>query len=234
MTSIKITTEIQKLQPSAVVDLYILDMTSLGDTIYRFHAGTNGLKQDIVWQGQTYQAFPVQITGFEYTGSGTIPRPKLAVANLTGAISLLALTYKDMIGAKITRKRTLLKYIDAVNFPGGVNATADSTAEFPDEIYFVDRKSGENRDVVEFELASSFDVQGVMLPRRQIVQNVCPWKYRGIECGYKATVYFTVDDVSTASASQDVCGKRLSSCEVRFGEKNPLPFGGFPSAGLVR
>lgn len=233
-TPTAITSEIQKLQPGAVVDLFILDMTSLGDTIYRFHAGTNGLKQNVVWQGNTYTAFPVQASGFEYSGNSQIPRPKLVAANLTGAISLLTLLYKDMIGAKVTRKRTLAKYLDAVNFDGGVNASADPTAEFPDEIYYIDRKSAENRDAVEFELAASFDVQGVKLPRRQIIQNVCPWAYRGAECGYSGTNYFDRDDTAVASAGQDVCGKRLSSCEARFGSKNPLPFGGFPSAGLIK
>jgi len=229
-----ITSEIQKLAPSAVVDLFVLDLTDLGGSVYRFHAGTNGLRQDIVWQTETYTAFPVQASGFEYNGNGQLPRPKFQAANLTGVLSLLAITYADLIGAKVTRKRTLKKYLDAVNFTGGVNADADPTAEFPDEIYYVDRKSAETRDVVEFELSASFDVQGVKLPRRQIIQNVCPWKYRGAECGYTGTTYFDGNDNSVGSSAQDVCGKRLESCQLRFGTNAAIPFGGFPAAGLIR
>ena len=33
-------------------------------------------------------------------------------------------------------------------------ATPDPTAEFPQEIYAIDRKSAENREIVEFELAA--------------------------------------------------------------------------------
>jgi len=229
-----ITSEIQKLAPSAIVDLFILDLTELGGSVYRFHAGTNNLRQDIVWQANTYTAFPVQATGFEYNGNGQLPRPKFVAANLTGVLSLLAITYADLIGAKVTRKRTLKKYLDAVNFTGGVNPDADPTAEFPDEIYYVDRKSAETRDVVEFELSASFDVQGVKLPRRQIIQNVCPWRYKGTECGYAGTNYFDVNDNAVGSVAQDVCGKRLESCQLRFGTTAELPFGGFPAAGLIR
>jgi lambda family phage minor tail protein L len=107
-------------------------------------------------------------------------------------------------------------------------------AEFADDIYYVDRKSRETRDVVEFELAASFDLEGVTLPRRQIVQNVCPWRYRGSECGYTGSNYFNANDQSVVSSIQDICGKRLASCQVRFGQNAELPFGGFPAAGLIR
>lgn len=229
-----ITTEIQKLEPSAMVELFVLDATSLGSDLFRFHAGTNGLRQNIVWQGNTYTAFPVQSSGFEFSGNGQMPRPKLVFANITGVFSLLAIQYDDLLGAKITRKRTLAKYLDAVNFTGGVNATADPAAEFPDDVFFIDRKVSETRDLVEFELAASIDVAGVKLPRRQIIQNVCIWRYRGTECGYSGTAYFNANDVSVATAGLDVCGKRLSSCKARFGQTAELPFGSFPSAGLVR
>jgi phage-related protein len=36
-----------------------------------------------------------------------------------------------------------------------LNPTEDTSAEFPREIYYIDRKSAENREIVEFELASS-------------------------------------------------------------------------------
>lgn len=229
-----ITSEIQKLEPSAIVELFVLDATALGSDMFRFHAGTNGLRQSVVWQGNTYLPFPVQASGFDKSGNGQLPRPKLVMANVTGAITLLVLQYEDLLGAKVVRKRTMAKYLDAVNFPGGTNATADPTAEFPDDVFFIDRKVTENRDVVEFELAAAFDVAGVQLPRRQIIQNVCVWRYRGVECGYTGTNYFNANDQPVASAGLDVCGKRLSSCEARFGVNNPLPFGSFPAAGLSR
>ncbi|MDX2074708.1 MAG: phage minor tail protein L [Alphaproteobacteria bacterium] len=234
MTSDKIAADIQSLEPTAIIELFIADLTALGDNVYRFHAGKNGLIQDIVWQGNTYSAYPVMANGFDMTGNGQIPRPQLAFSNVGGSITALILAYADIVGAKITRKRTLAKYLDAVNFSGGVNANADATAEFDDDIYYIDRKSREDKEIVEFELAAAFDVTGVKLPRRQIIQNICPWRYRGGECGYAGTNYFDVNDNSVVSAGQDVCGKRLSSCKARFGEFAELPYGGFPGAGLTR
>lgn len=225
--------EIQKLNPSAIIELFVLDGTSIGDGIFRFHAGTNELHSDIVWQGETYIKFPIEVKGFEINGQGQLPRPKLKTSNYMSTITTLLMSYSDLIGAKLIRKRTLKKYLDAVNFASG-NPSADATAEFPDDIFFVDRKVLENRDVVEFELSSSLDLSGVELPRRKIIQNICPFKYKSTECGYAGSSYFRSDDTSTLNPQEDSCGKRLNSCKLRFGENNELNFGGFPGAGLFR
>lgn len=225
--------DIQSLEVGQIVELFELDATSIGGSITRFHNGVNPLGGDVVWQGNTYYRFPIEASGFEYRGQGQLPRPTVRVANVTGIIGALVRTYDDLVGAKFTRKRTLVKYLDAVNFSGG-NPNADPTAAFADDIYFVDRKSNENKVIVEFELAAAFDVSGVMLPRRSIVQNVCPWKYKGGECSYSGTNYFDKNDNPVTSSADDVCGKRLSSCKARFGQYAELDFGGFPSAGLTR
>jgi lambda family phage minor tail protein L len=233
MTS-ALSSEIQSLSPSAVIELFVLDASAIGGDVFRFHAGTNALRGKLIWQAKEYLPFPVQVSGFEFSGTGQLPRPKIVVANLTGVMTTLLLELDDLLGAKFTRKRTLAKFLDGANFPSGSNPTADPTAEFADDIFFVDRKISENRDIVEFELASSFDLQGVKLPRRQIIQNICPWKYRGAECGYTGSSFFDANDIPVGSIAQDACGKRLSSCKARFGQNAELPFGGFPAAGLIR
>lgn len=226
--------DLQTLSAQQLVELFELDATSIGGGVTRFHNGVNELGADVVWQGNTYNRFPIEAQGFEFSGKGQLPRPTLRVANVTGLLGALVRTYQDLIGAKLTRKRTLLKYLDAVNFTGGVNPSADPTAALPDDVYFIDRKAAENKILIEFELAAAFDVAGVQLPRRYIVQNVCPWRYRGAECGYTGTAYFNTLDQPVGSLAQDVCGKRLSSCKARFGQNAELPFGGFPAAGLIR
>jgi len=229
-----IETDIQKLEPSAIVELFEVDLTPYGGELLRFHAGTNELRAAVTWAGNAYTAFPVAASGFEFNGQGQAPRPKLLVSNVIGSITALVLQFDDLVGAKVTRRRTLAKYLDAVNFPGGVNPSADPTAEFPADVFYIDRKANENNEFVEFELAPAMDVTGVMLPRRQIIQNICPWKYRGAECGYTGTAFFDSSDQPVTNDYQDVCGKRLSSCQVRFGQFAELPYGGFPAAGLFR
>lgn len=233
MTSVKVNSEIQKLDPSSIIELFVLDGTDLGVGLFYFHAGTNALKENIVWQGQEYIKFPLEVSGFEISGQGQLPRPKMKVSNYMGSITALLLSYGDLVGAKITRKRTFKKYLDAVNFVDG-NLLADSEAHFSDDIFFIDRKAMENNEFVEFELCSSLDLAGIQLPRRQIIQNLCSWKYRGGECGYAGTDYFKADDSVTANSAEDSCGKRLSSCKKRFGDDNPLPYGGFPGSGLYK
>ena len=236
-----ITSELQKVAPSSIIELFVLQLNTAqhgGNDTYRFHAGVNGKNDygNIVWAGQTYQALPVEMEGFEYSGNGQLPRPKIRVSNQFGLISAILISINavnpgnDLIGAKLTRIRTCARYLDAVNFPGNSNplGTPDSTAEFPREVYFVSRKVVENRDMVEFECAAAFDLQGVRAPRRQCIANICQWTYRSAECGYTSPIYFDADDLPVDNASQDACGKRLSSCEVRFG---PVKITGNVTAG---
>lgn len=230
-----VTEEIQKLAPSAIIELFEIDLTPYGGSIYRFHAGTNQVASDIVFDGNTYTRYPIEVSGFEFGVNGQFPRPKMRISNAFGLITGLILTYnssqiRDLVGAKVTRIRTLVKFLDAVNFTGGVNPSEDPTAEFPRDYFYIDRKSLENRDVVEFELASSLDMQGVLLPRRVVLANICPWVYRGTECAYAGSNYYDANDSPVSTLAQDVCGKRVSSCRLRFGT-GTLRFGGFPAVG---
>ena len=237
---VSITSEIQKLDANSLIELYELDTTNYpGGIIYRFHSDVNTLNANVVWQGNTYAPFPLEATGFETSGAGSSPRPKLLLANISGMIGALTLSMSDLVGCKFSRKRTFVKYLDVVNFPDGINATADSNAHFPDDIYYIDRKSKEDKIHVEFELASVLELNGVLLPRRQIVAHLCSWKYRSAECGYAGGATANEYDEpciargGSISNSLDTCGKRLVSCELRFGN-GILPFGGFPAVGLIR
>ena len=230
--------DFQAPDPSAIIELFELQLFSnihgVND-IYRFHAGTNLVNNgEVVWKGNPYLRFPVEADGFEYTGQGTLPRPKIRISNILGSITAILLSMPNGLeAAKVTRIRTLGRYIDGVNFPGGTNplGTPDPTAEFPREIYYIDRKSAENRELVEFELASVFDLAGVRAPKRQCIANICQWVYRSAECSYIGTNYFDANNNAVGSASLDVCGKRLSSCQVRFGTNAELPYGSYPGVG---
>jgi lambda family phage minor tail protein L len=223
--------DIQSLSPSAMVELFVLDTTNLaGGAITRFHAGISGVQTNVWWQGNEYQALPVEASGFDVTAKGSLPRPHIKVANVSGLFSAAARDFDDLIGCKVTRKRTFAKYLDTRNFSAG-NASADPNQYLPDELWFVERKVSENRYVVEWELASAFDLQGVMLPFRQVVQNSCQWTYRSAECGYTGG-YMGFDDLPAFTADKDGCPKLYTSCKTRFATLgvNTLNFGGFPGA----
>jgi len=195
MSTAPVFSEIQKINPSAIIELFVLQLvTSLHGTssglpssnnennIYRFHAGSNlNANGEIVWAGKSYLRFPVTAEGFAFQ-RGQLPRPKLIVSNTTGLMSSileavnLVTVGNDLTGATVTRIRTMARFLDAVNFPGNSNplGTPDPTAEFKREIYTVDRKATENREIVEFELAAVFDIAGVRAPKRQCTRSLFP------------------------------------------------------------
>jgi len=177
--------EVQKINPSAIIELFVLQLdTALhgANTIYRFHAGSNlNANGEIVFAGNSYLRFPIEATGFAYQ-RGQLPRPKLRVSNATGLISSILVSVNqvtagnDLTGSTFTRIRTMARFLDAVNFPGNSNplGTPDPTAEFKRQIFIVDRKSTENREIVEFELAASTDMAGVRAPKRQCTRALFP------------------------------------------------------------
>ena len=214
---------LQEIAPGAIIELFQLELNTAQhgtNDIYRFHAGTNlNSTGSVFWDGDEYIPFPIEAEGFEYSGNGQLPRPKNRVRNILSTITAVILTLPDGLeGAKVTRIRTLARYIDAVNFPGGVSPySPDPTAEFPREIYTIDRKTVENRDVVEFELAAAFDLAGVSAPKRQCIANICQWVYKSTECGYTGAL--------------PTCVKTLTDCKAHFGSTAELPFGSFPGIG---
>ena len=156
-----------------------VNATIANSTVYLFHAGNNIKdKNDLIWQANTYSKMPVTSDGYLYSGKGKLPRPTLTFSNLLGVITALmqlvnqTTPFIDLQGAKITRRRTMSRFLDAVNFPSSVNpyGTPDPSAELPQEIYFIERKVTESRDIVQFELVSTFDLIGVGSPKKLVTR----------------------------------------------------------------
>ena len=294
--------ELQQTNPSAIIDLYELELVEglhyatgnpLGiETVYRWHSGVAQNSQgELIFNGNTYSQMPIEAEGFDYKGSSqksSLPRPTLRVSNLLSTVSTIlaeingVTPHNDLIGAKVTRFRTMAKFISASNFTGetityvvtvqnvggsdyfyingvknptlslvegntyrfvqsdssntnhplvlkdssaniltAVGITTDGTAgidrvltfqilpnnnasrysclvhgnnmgntisissapsnpdedpnvRFEDMIFIIDRKSTENRRIVEFELAAPIDMPQYKLPRRQCLPREFP------------------------------------------------------------
>ena len=224
--------EALKLNQSAPVELFVLDLTPIGGAVFRFAPQVNELNAAIVWQGNTYEPFPIQAVGFEARSSGPFPRPHLSASNVLGTLGPLIRTHDNLRGARVTRKRTMARFLDAVTFAAG-NPTADPLAEFGEELWLIDRCVARNKLSVEWELCNPLDFVGVMLPARVVRSNYCQWAYRSSDCSYADPPVAKLDDSPTSLAGEDRCSKRLSGCKKRFGTA-PLPFGGFPGVGQQR
>ena len=136
MSTAPIITDLQKINPSAIIELFNLetDATLHGSAqTYRFHNGTNlNNNSDNTWAGNQYLKMPIQAEGFAYQ-KGQLPRPTLTISNALGTITAILLNVNtvtvgnDLTGATVTRIRTLARYLDAVNFPITTTSTTTTT-----------------------------------------------------------------------------------------------------------
>tara|TARA_R110000824_G_scaffold153814_2_gene325550 strand:- start:618 stop:1370 length:753 start_codon:yes stop_codon:yes gene_type:complete len=244
--------ESQRLLPGHRVELYELDATNIdGSTYYRFCSSVDQ-SGDILWRGETYTAIPIMATGFEANAKGPLPTPSLKISNVGLLPAAIINSLGDPLGATVTRWVTFSEFLD-----GG--ATPNPDVHFTPQIYVIERKSVQNKLMVEFELSASIDAEGIQLPKRQVLRDACTHRYRlwvanealpgggsfsyaDATCPYAGsddvqggteTPYFRSTGASTSDGANDVCGKKLSDCKMRFVDKN-LPFRGFPGVARIR
>lgn len=178
--SVTIQQDVAQTWHDAIIELFELDLEPITGSVsdkYYFTAGVMPDNSKMQWKGETYEPLPIEASGFERTTQGQIPTPELTVANVLGTLASVVNTLDDLVGAKVVRRRTLLKYLDNGTEP-------DSTQEFPEDIFYIERKVAETSVTITWQLASKIDLEGLQLPKRIITQNYCLWKYRGAECGY--------------------------------------------------
>ncbi|WP_213993874.1 phage minor tail protein L [Sodalis sp. dw_96] len=224
--------DVTQIEQPALLELFEVDLTEFGGDIYRFHSGLNGRLQPVVWQGETYQPYPVEASGFEVSGTGTSNRPTLTLANISGLITGINQDYDDAVGAIVTRRQVYEQYLDAVNYPNG-NSQADPTMESVTR-YVIEQCANLQTEFVSYTLCLPSESDGALLPTRTILADVCSWVYRSADCSYTGGPVADEFDVPTSDSSKDKCGKRLASCKLRFGSAGVLSFGGFPAANKIK
>lgn len=210
----KVNKEALKSEPSSLVQMFELDLSlsELNVGNLRFHPGEVDKFENkfLVWQGKEYRPLACVIEGIDLKGDGKLPRPKLLLSNYQGVISRYLKALKDITGFKVIRRRTFLKYLDASNFTNSINpyGEPDPNAHFMDDIFFVNHKISENKNVVEFELVSVLELEGVGVPSRQIMANYCTWTYRSkIGCNYSNIPVATKQDDDIGQARGQVNGE---------------------------
>ena len=214
-TSIKnYNAELFKLYPNTLIHLYEIDLGQIlfdkgilsrtelnsNEKIFRFHNNVKISVGDIRWNEKTYQLCPIETEGFEYSSKGAAPTPKIRLTVNDQGILALSLLKKelynlgDLTGSKLTRIRTFLKFLPRTGNESIMVSTNevltddDSTKNafaYSQEVYFIDRKSQENKYTIEYELSTIFDLEGIKLPGRLVLSNICPFQYRGEGCCYE-------------------------------------------------
>jgi len=219
------------------------------ENILRFHNNIKAFNSYIFWQGNTYFPAPIQAEGFDINARGTLPTPILRIsAQKEEGIEALSILrraihkYGDIVGAKVTRIRTFAKYLDSKNFsditqpnnsqgsysnPFPDQYEPDPYAEFPRDIFYVERKSNENKVNLEYELSALMDVEGIKLPRRVVMSQKCSFSYRGCGCFYekKEPTTFDPNTPNSMPGNENVplpgpgtTSPLLSKCQIRDSE----------------
>lgn len=237
-------TEAQSLHPPAKVTLFQLDLTPLGGQILYWTnspilAGSPPVAQAVQFGGNSY--VPVEMTweGYAVSSRGSLPRPRIRIGNTLNGVTQLLLQYKNLKGATLTRIQTFATHLDSGSEP-------DVLQIYAPDVYKVARKTSHKRSAVELELRAAIDVEGIGIPKEQLVRN-CQAVYRRYDpatgtfsyepsnaaCPYTGDQAFDLNDMPTTPAN-DRASKTLGCCRARFGQNGILPFHGAPAAGRVQ
>lgn len=227
----------QKAVLDVKIELFTIDTTIIGGSVYHFTPEPMEDGSSVVFDGVTYLPLPLKSTGWSRSGRGQLPRPQITVSNITGFFSELNLLYDDLVGVTVTRQRTFKWALDG-------QPSADPAAILqPTDVFSIARKVSEDNETCVYELAAIMDVEGRVFPARLMIQNFCDHVYRrwdGVAfdytkatCPFVGTVYRTALGVPTTAAN-DVCAKTLPECVARFGTTVDLGYAGFPGIDRVR
>lgn len=204
----KIALELTKLEPDSLLNLYTLDTsTVVKDPFYDFNAleynfhpyhirpeDSNALLEEdkqkgvLIFNNIKYYYFPVNAEEFEKNGDGRLPRPIITFSNILPNIKDLTLNLGDLVGATFKRKRVFRKFLDN-------QKESDFSAIASEDVYIISRKKIENRILISFELVTIGEANNFQVPKRQLLRNHCPFRYRGDGCGYVRAKIIDSNDV---------------------------------------
>lgn len=142
-----INSHIHEIEPTTPVFLYEIDLNEIRpasisypnkngpvkDGVIRIHNDFNlfFINRGIIrWRGNLYFPFPIYGEQFDITSNGTIPTPKVKFSSqflddefnsFYKYIRMQIQELKDIVGSKVTRRKTFVRYLSPSNFTEGVN-----------------------------------------------------------------------------------------------------------------
>jgi lambda family phage minor tail protein L len=217
----KVSKDLLDLEPTAILEFYKIyyDTINEPDSFFPFHPCSNGLEGKIILNNIAHVPLAVEIEDFETNIFNRINRPKIRISNEQLIISQILRRKNDFKFAKIERIKIFTKYIDDVNFEGGINpyGIADPNSEISRDSYVVSQKTQENKSVVEFELTAPFDLENFSIPGRLVMGRYCYWQYRGLGCHYFGPPVCQENDSSFTYIPQGSFNFQSSNNEWRYG-----------------
>lgn len=170
--------------------LILLDI-ELGDTTVHICYNTD----DIVWNGNTYIAFPFEIGETQETTDGSDPTVELKISNVSKALQYEVEHSNGGNGTNIT-----MLVVNSENL--------NSNKAEIEESYAV-KKCSAREDYITFTIGCEYSAR-TRRPLNRYMKNNCPFKYKGIRCGYNGDL--------------PECKHTLMECRAHNNSKR---FGGF-------
>jgi len=190
MLSISAITKAEKNKLSTDSALLVLLEIRLTNTVYICYNN-----EDITWNGQLYQAFPFRIGETSEESDGSDPNIQLQVSNASQGLQWYVEESNGGLGTEV--------YLRVVNSKN-LNGAADL-----EEVYTViDCKV--NEEWVTFTLGNDYSAR-TRRPLDRYMKNNCPFKYKGVRCGY--------------NGAKATCAHTLADCRAH---SNSVRYGGYP------
>lgn len=160
---------------------------------------------DIVWAGQTYQAFPFELDEIGQGKDGSVPQVNLRISNVTGVMESYVQAYDAYCKANGYSRITVSIYV--INSKNLVDPTPECEHEF------ILKNPSSTAQWMTFILSASNPFR-LRSPMNRILKNYCSYRFKDARCQYAGAV--------------TTCDHTLPTCRVLG---NSIHFGGFPSAG---
>lgn len=184
--------------------------------------------------GVEYLPAPLEASGFSWNSKPGVTQPSLTLTHPRGLFGS-SLDDGGIQGAKVTRIVTFSSECDPPLGQGG-------GAGFTPECWQVDRITRLDGDQVSLELQPQAQIDGMVLPARVMLGDLCQHRYRiwdaeqnkfdytHATCPYTEAAGFDDRGKPVTDRSRDQCSLRLTTgCRKRF--SGVLPFLGFPGLG---
>lgn len=172
--------------------------------LYKLHKydGTNNFlfaeyDQNVTFNSELYTTFPITHEYVDVNAGGQISQVKLKVANVSRFMQAYLEQY-DLRGKQVD---IIMVFADKLD---------DPAARVVDTLY-IDSYTC-NETVVEFNLASKFDIIELPLPSGKYLRTHCRWVFKSSECAY--------------AGAEGSCNRTFQRCKELLNQER---FGGFPS-----
>jgi len=162
-----ITQHIQLTATDPIIELFELDCSLIGGSVYYFTPMTTANLTSVQFAGKTWEPIPISIEGFSYSGGEAPSKPTMTISNTALQLVGPIIALRDLVGAKITRYRTFERFLTTGSSP-------DSTALLPKDIFYINKKVVQNPLNIQWELSSTLDKTGLKLPRRLFLRRDFP------------------------------------------------------------